>query len=62
MMSGKWMSNTAVLEENQFKLPKFDQVLMRKKTVERPQWAHLGGGNLYRCFHAKIAQDLINSG
>ena len=62
MMSGKWMSNTAVLEENQVKLPKFDQVLMRKKTVERPQWAHLGGGNLYRCFHAKIAQDLINSG
>jgi hypothetical protein len=28
------------LEENQVKLPKFDQVLMRKKTVERPQWAH----------------------
>lgn len=27
-----------------------------------PQWIHFGGGNLYRGFHAKIAQDLLNQG
>lgn len=27
-----------------------------------PSWVHFGGGNLFRCFHAKIAQDLLNKG
>jgi fructuronate reductase len=35
---------------------------LRAKTQATPQWIHFGGGNLYRGFHAEVAQDLINQG
>lgn len=41
--------------------PKFDQVKIKKETEENPRWVHFGGGNLFRCFHATIAQDLLNN-
>lgn len=41
-------------------LPQYDVNQMKLKTLETPEWVHFGGGNLYRCFHAKVAQDLLN--
>lgn len=41
--------------------PKFDQVKIKKETEKNPRWVHFGGGNLFRCFHATIAQDLLNN-
>lgn len=35
---------------------------MRQKTQKNPEWVHFGGGNLYRCFHGQVAQDLLNAG
>ncbi|MGM0126101.1 fructuronate reductase [Enterococcus sp. AZ194] len=29
-------------------------------TKEHPQWLHFGGGNLFRAFHAEIAQELVD--
>lgn len=41
------------------KLPKFETSDLNNND---PVWVHFGGGNLFRCFHAKIAQDLLNLG
>lgn len=43
-------------------VPKFEQLKMSEETSKKPKWVHFGGGNLFRCFHASIAQKLINSG
>ena len=43
-------------------VPKFDQAAMVAETAENPVWVHFGGGNLFRCFHSTIAQDLLNEG
>ena len=42
--------------------PNYDEQIVRQKTQENPEWVHFGGGNLYRCFHGQIAQDLLNAG
>ncbi len=42
--------------------PTFSQAKMADITAKSPVWVHFGGGNLFRCFHAKIAQNLLNSG
>ncbi len=34
----------------------------REAGRKQPVWIHVGGGNLYRAFHAAIAQDLIDAG
>lgn len=43
-------------------VPQFDQEKMVKETVDNPVWVHFGGGNLFRCFHSTIAQQLLNAG
>ncbi len=42
--------------------PNYDEQIVRQKKQENPEWVHFGGGNLYRCFHGQIAQDLLNAG
>jgi fructuronate reductase len=42
------------------KVPSFDQLEIAAKTEKNPLWVHFGGGNLFRCFHAAIAQELID--
>ena len=41
-------------------LPQYDQSEIAQKSEEDPVWVHFGGGNLFRCFHAEIAQQLLN--
>lgn len=41
---------------------KYNQQEITDSANENPVWVHFGGGNLFRCFHAKIAQDLLNIG
>lgn len=43
-------------------VPKYNQQEITDSANENPVWVHFGGGNLFRCFHAKIAQDLLNIG
>lgn len=61
-ITDNWTKNTNEFEKAGVKMPTFDLKNMREKTLTNPQWVHFGGGNLYRCFHAKIAQDLLNQG
>ncbi len=44
------------------RLPKSDSEKMRAAGRRQPIWIHAGGGNLYRAFHAAIAQDLMDAG
>lgn len=43
-------------------VPQYDQAAMIQATAKKPVWVHFGGGNLFRCFHAEIAQELLNAG
>lgn len=44
------------------RLPNFDQEKVKAAATESPVWVHFGGGNLFRCFHAVVAQSLLNAG
>ena len=57
-----YLSKRSTFDAMKINVPKFDPEIVRKKTETNPEWVHFGGGNLYRCFHAKVAQDLINAG
>lgn len=54
--------NSKILRAANVQLPNFDKDHVKKETKENPRWMHFGGGNLYRAFHAEIAQELIEKG
>ncbi len=49
-------------EEKGYRLPAYEIEAMRKATAERPYWVHFGAGNLFRAFHANIAQRMLDQG
>lgn len=53
---------SAAFADAKIKLPQFNQEIMKIQTKTTPVWVHFGGGNLFRAFHARIAQDLLNKG
>ncbi|MDR2977673.1 MAG: mannitol dehydrogenase family protein [Streptococcaceae bacterium] len=57
-----WISEKDRFHQVNITTPEFDLKKMRKAAKEAPVWLHFGGGNLYRCFHAEVAQDLLNQG
>ena len=58
----QWQSQRREFEEHGIRLPKGDVDAVREAGRKQPAWIHVGGGNLYRAFHAAIAQDLIDAG
>lgn len=55
------------IDNNEFtkigiKVPSYNQDKMKEQTAKEPLWVHFGGGNLFRAFHAMIAQKLLNKG
>lgn len=61
-ITDNYLINPAPFDEVNIKLPHYDTAIMRQKTHVQPEWVHFGGGNLYRCFHGQVAQDLLNKG
>ena len=57
-----WESNRAEWEAAGVRLPSYDVKALKAKGAEQPVWIHFGGGNLYRAFHAEIAQRLADKG
>lgn len=49
-------------EQKGYKLPTYDIEEMKEKTKENPFWIHFGAGNLFRAFHARVVQDVLNAG
>lgn len=60
-ITDSYIENKHQFEEANIKIPSFDDQKIQENTFTHPRWIHFGGGNLYRCFHAKIAQELLNS-
>lgn len=57
-----YLQNKTAFESSNIKVPTFDQATVTKQTLASPRWVHFGGGNLFRAFHAAIADHLIESG
>lgn len=49
-------------EEKGYSLPRYDVAQVAEATRENPFWVHFGAGNLFRAFHAVIAQNLLDAG
>jgi len=49
-------------EEKGYSLPEYDIKKAAETAKENPFWIHFGAGNLFRAFHAAIAQRLLNKG
>ena len=43
-------------------LPRFDVEKMQQEGKKRPRWIHIGPGNLFRCYPARVAADLLERG
>ena len=43
-------------------LPEYDKDKVIEKTTASPSWLHVGGGNIFRAFIARINQRLLNQG
>lgn len=50
------------LADSGVRIPDVDREKLLADTEKAPRWIHFGGGNLYRAFHAEIAQKLIEAG
>lgn len=61
-LTDNYLDSNSSFTATDITVPQFDQKTIKEKANENPVWVHFGGGNLFRCFHAKIAQDLLNSG
>lgn len=55
-----WQDSIEVLNKMQIQLPCFDVKAVKQKGQQHPVWIHFGGGNLYRGFHAEVAQHLAD--
>ena len=57
-----WMDEKEELQALGIELPQYDVDTFKEAGARQPRWIHFGGGNLYRAFHAEIAQRLANAG
>lgn len=55
-----WTEEQDDLQAAGIELPTFDVTAIKEAGKIAPHWIHFGGGNLYRGFHAEIAQKLVN--
>lgn len=46
----------------EIKLPNFDVAKLQADGQKTPRWIHVGPGNIFRCFVARLAQELIEKG
>ena len=57
-----WRNFIPELSQKEVEIPHFDRASLRENRQKNPVWIHFGGGNLYRGFHAEIAQRLADLG
>lgn len=57
-----YLINRVAFDEANIKVPQYDTTIMRQQTHNYAEWVHFGGGNLFRCFHGQVAQELLNIG
>ncbi|WP_429976033.1 mannitol dehydrogenase family protein [Enterococcus sp. DIV0086] len=55
-----WQDITEELKTKAIEFPQFNVNKVKEEGKKAPIWLHFGGGNLYRGFHAELAQNLAN--
>jgi fructuronate reductase len=55
-----WQTQINEFQAKDVNLPQYDVESLKKQGMQNPVWIHFGGGNLYRGFHAEIAQKLAD--
>lgn len=58
----RWREARTELEARGVRLPANDVAAAKEAGRVQPRWIHIGGGNLYRAFHAEVAQDALDAG
>lgn len=58
----QWAADHDELARRGVILPAVDMGPVKAAGRAQPRWVHVGGGNLYRAFHAEVAQDLADAG
>ena len=61
-LNDDYLTAAQAFNEAGIQVPIYDQRQTTIEGTEHPRWVHFGGGNLFRCFHALVAQDLIEQG
>lgn len=61
-ISNEGLKNAAEWTRKGYALPKFDRDAMIAYTRENPTWVQFGAGNIFRAFHANLAQRMLNEG
>ena len=56
------LQDRAIWEAKGYALPAFDRRAMIEATEEAPVWVHFGAGNIFRAFHAALAQKMLEKG
>lgn len=59
-LSDNYLAKDNLFGKSGVRVPQYDQASMKMNTSKHPIWVHFGGGNLFRAFHAVIAQELLN--
>ena len=49
-------------ESKGYHLPSYDVTSVKEKTDKSPAWVHFGAGNIFRAYHARLAQEMIEKG
>lgn len=61
-LTDNYVTKQAEFKAAGIEVPNYLQEEVIKETEKNPIWVHFGGGNLFRCFHSVIAQQLLNQG
>lgn len=61
-LSKENLKNTEFWNSINVVLPKYDIDKVKEATAKAPTWLHVGGGNIFRAFIARINQRLLNQG
>lgn len=56
------IKDTNAWESKGYHLPAYNREEIIRNTEEAPEWVHFGAGNIFRAFHAVLAQNLIEKG
>ena len=56
------LSNAGFWDSINVTLPKYDIDSVIANTADHPAWLHVGGGNIFRAFIARVNQRLLNQG
>lgn len=56
------LKNRSEWTEKGYQLPSYDIEKAAEATKKAPVWVHFGAGNIFRAFHANLAQRLLDAG